>query len=89
MDASNREDTGDLLLSHGLSEEGVDHNDGQSFRAMEWLMFFFRPPLPSMVFNDFDKFGPSPLNVFWGSNHWNQWFFDGFQNFEGNGQQWF
>ena len=23
-----------------------------------------------------------------GSNHWNQWFFDGFQNFEGNGQQW-
>ena len=26
---------------------------------------------------------------FGGSNHWNQWFFDGFQNFEGNGQQWF
>ena len=55
----------------------IDHNDGQFFRAMEWF------------FNGFDKVGPSPLNVFWGSNHWNQWFFDGFQNFEGNGQQWF
>ena len=31
----------------------VDHNDGQFFRAMEWLMFFFRPPLPSMVFQWF------------------------------------
>ena len=26
---------------------------------------------------------------FWGPNHWCQWFFDGFQNFEGNGQRWF
>ena len=32
---------------------GLDHNDGQFFRAMEWLMFFFRPPLPSMVFQWF------------------------------------
>ena len=31
----------------------LDHNDGQFFRAMEWLMFFFRPPLPSMVFQWF------------------------------------
>jgi len=41
-----------------------DYNDGQFFRAMEWLMVFFRPPLRSMVFNDFDNVGPSPLNVF-------------------------
>ena len=26
------------LDSHG---PGVDHNNGQFFRAMEWLMFFF------------------------------------------------
>ena len=32
----------------------LDHNDGQFFRAMEWLMFFFRPPLPSMVLTKFD-----------------------------------
>ena len=31
----------------------LDHNDGQFFRAMEWLMFFFGPPLPSMVFQWF------------------------------------
>ena len=31
----------------------IDHNDGQFFRAMEWLMFFFRPPLPPMVFQWF------------------------------------
>ena len=31
----------------------LDHNDGRFFRAMEWLMFFFRPPLPSMVFQWF------------------------------------
>ena len=31
----------------------VDHDDGQFFRAMEWLMFFFRPPLTSMVFQWF------------------------------------
>ena len=31
----------------------LDHNDGQFFRAMEWLMFFFRPPLTSMVFQWF------------------------------------
>ena len=31
----------------------LDHNDGQFFRAMEWLMFFFRPPLLSMVFQWF------------------------------------
>ena len=35
------------------SEWRVDHNDGQFFRAMEWLMLFFRPPLPSMVFQWF------------------------------------
>ena len=37
-------------LCHGIT---VDHNDGQFFRAMEWLMFFFRPPLLSMVFQWF------------------------------------
>ena len=66
-------------------------------RPQRWSIFqgdgmvndFFRPPLPSMVFNGFDKVGPSPLNFFGGSNHWNQCFFDGLQNFEGNGQQWF
>ena len=31
----------------------LDHNDGQFFRVMEWLMFFFRPPLSSMVFQWF------------------------------------
>ena len=31
----------------------LDHDDGQFFRAMEWLMFFFRPPLTSMVFRWF------------------------------------
>jgi len=67
----------------------LDHNDGQFFRAMEWLMFFLGHHCRQWFFNGFDKVGPSPLNVFWGSNHWNQWFFDGFQNFEGNGQQWF
>ena len=25
-----------------LNARGVDHNDGQFFRAMEWLMFFFQ-----------------------------------------------
>ena len=66
-------------------------------RPQRWSIFqgdgmvnvFFRPPLRSMVFNGFDKVGPSPLNVFWGVQPLNQWFFDGFQNFEGNGQQWF
>ena len=33
-----------------LENTVLDHNDGQFSRAMEWLMFFFRPPLPSMVF---------------------------------------
>ena len=31
----------------------VDHNDGQFFKAVEWLMFFFRPPLTIMVFQWF------------------------------------
>ena len=43
-------------------------------RPQRWSIFqgdgmvnvFFGPPLPSMVFNGFDKVGPSPLNVFWG-----------------------
>ena len=41
------------LLSRLLSTLLLDHNDGQFFRAMEWLMVFFRPPLPSMVFQWF------------------------------------
>ena len=31
----------------------LDHSDGQFFSAMEWLMFFFRPPLTTMVFQWF------------------------------------
>ena len=45
-----------MLVNFGdeyLGRTLVDHNDGQFFRAMEWLMFFFRPPLPSMVFQWF------------------------------------
>ena len=37
----------------GRDELILDHDDGQFFRAMEWLMFFFRPPLTSMVFQWF------------------------------------
>ena len=45
----------------------VDHNDGQFFRAMEWLMFFFLGHhCRQWFFNGFDKVGPSPLNVFLG-----------------------
>ena len=32
---------------------GLDHNDGPFFSAMEWLMFFFRPPLTTMFFQWF------------------------------------
>ena len=82
------EDVLQLWLLEGPSSSHVCteyHNDGQFFRAMEWLMFFFRPPLPSMFFNGFDKVGPSPLNVFlgvqplepmvfqWFSKFWGQW----------------
>ena len=42
-----------LLYNHAGSLFTLDHNDGQFFRAMEWLIFFFRPPLPSMVFQWF------------------------------------
>ena len=31
----------------------LDHSDGHFFSAMEWLMFFFRPPLTTMVFQWF------------------------------------
>ena len=49
---------------HSLSL--LDHNDGQFFRAMEWLMFFLGHRCCQWFFNGFDKVGPSPLNVFWG-----------------------
>ena len=42
-----------MASSHLPAHLSLDHNDGQFFRAMEWLMFFFRPPLPSMVFQWF------------------------------------
>ena len=45
---------------------GLDHNDGQFFRAMEWLMFFLGHHCRQWFFNGFDKVGPSPLNVFLG-----------------------
>ena len=41
------------VAKFGIAPFELDHNDGQFFRAMEWLMFFFRPPLPSMVFQWF------------------------------------
>ena len=44
----------------------LDHNDGQFFRAMEWLMFFLGHHCRQWFFNGFDKVGPSPLNVFLG-----------------------
>ena len=54
------------LPARGSSNDAIviDHNDGQFFRVMEWLMFFSRPPLTSMVFNGFKNVEPSPLNVF-------------------------
>ena len=64
---------------------GVDHNVGQFFRGMEWLMFFLGHHCRQWFFNGFDKVGPSPLNVFWGvqplepmvfrwfSKFWGQW----------------
>ena len=45
---------------------GLDQNDGQFFRAMEWLMFFLGHHPRQWFFNGFDKVGPSPLNVFLG-----------------------
>ena len=77
------------LMCEQLISSRLDHDDGQFFRAMEWLMFFSGHHWLQWFFDGFDNVGPSPLNVFWGPNHWNQWFFDGFQNFEGNGQRWF
>ena len=61
---------------------GLDHNDGQFFRAMELLMFFLGHHCHQWFFNGFDKVGPSPLNVFLGvqplepmafSKFWGQW----------------
>ena len=43
----------------------LDHNDGQFFRAMEWLMFFFRPPLTSMVFQWFWYCWTITIECFW------------------------
>ena len=43
----------DAESSINLKVDILDHDDGQFFRAMEWLMFFFRPPLTSMVFRWF------------------------------------
>ena len=55
----------------------VDHDDVQFFRAVEWLMFFFKATI------DFDRFSMvlTPLDhwmFFWGPNHCHQWFFNGF-----------
>ena len=37
----------------------------------------------------FENFSPSPLMVFGGINHWQQWFFNGFFPILGtNGSQW-
>ena len=45
----------------------LDHNDGQFFRAMEWLMFFLGHHCHQWFFNGFTIPGPSPLNVFYRS----------------------
>ena len=42
-----------FLCSCHLSAAPLDHSDGQFFSAMEWLMFFFRPPSSPMVFQWF------------------------------------
>ena len=42
----------------------TDYDNGQFFRAMEWFMFFFRPPLISMVFNGLDTDGPTPSTFY-------------------------
>jgi len=81
-------------LLHGSTSSGsgsqgqithVDHNDGQFFRAMEWLMFFFRPPLTSMVFQWFWQRWTITIECFlraqplvsmvfrWFSKFWGQW----------------
>ena len=63
----------------------LDHDDGQFFRAMEWLMFFFRPPLTSMVFQWFWQCWTITIECFlraqplvsmvfrWFSKFWGQW----------------
>ena len=68
-----------------IHEFGLDHDDGQFFRAMEWLMFFFRPPLTSMVFRWFWQRWTIPIECFlraqplesmvfrWFSKFWGQW----------------
>ena len=47
------------------SSPGVDHNDGPFFSAMEWLMFFFRPPLTTMVFQWFYHHWTITIECFW------------------------
>ena len=41
------------INTHIYIGSSVDHSDGQFFCAMEWLMFFFRPPSTTMVFQWF------------------------------------
>ena len=74
-----------MASSHLPAHLSLDHNDGQFFRAMEWLMFFLGHHCRQWFFNGFDKVGPSPLNVFlgvqplepmvfrWFSKFWGQW----------------
>ena len=48
-----------------LEASRVDHNDGPFFSAMEWLMFFFRPPLTTMVFQWFYHHWTITIECFW------------------------
>ena len=50
------------------------------FHGDEMVMFFF---LQRWNGDGFENFSPSPLMVFGGINHWQQWFFNGFFQFLG------
>ena len=77
--------TGDSKISENPKRYWIDHNDGQFFRAMEWLMFFSRPPLTSMVFQWFWQCWTITIECFlraqplvsmvfrWFSKFWGQW----------------
>jgi len=51
----------------------IDWNDGQFWRWNGDGFFIHR-----WNGDGFENFSPSPLIVFGGINHWQQWFFNGF-----------
>ena len=50
---------------HFIRDSGVDRSDGPFFSAMEWLMFLFRPPLTTMVFQWFYHHWTITIECFW------------------------